>query len=478
MQSNTITFTNTRSRALEVFNAIKPNKVSMYHCGPTLYDRAHLGNLCPFIYWDVMRRMFEALDYEVAQVMNFTDIGHIVADADSGDDKMVNALIKKGQKLTLKNLHQLGKEVAAIYLQDMADLNILTPHHLPYASQHIAEDIKIIAKLIEKKLAYQTSNAVYFDTKAIDDYDVFSVHGDLDSDHQRIDSNSEKRHPRDFALWKFSENSGELSSIGWDSPWGRGFPGWHIECSAMAAKYLGKSFDIHTGGIEHVAIHHTNEIAQTEHAFSSETDGPHKKMARYWLHNNHLQLNGEKISKSVGNVMYLDELDSSNLHPMDYRYLLLTSHYRSEQNLTIKSLQAARKSRKSLYKYFVELEFVQSKSVEAYYPAIELLQNDLDTAGALARIRKDLRVEKGNEVVTSMYKFVTEVLGITFADLEIDQSININFVDDSVKELLAKRKTARENKDYETSDNLRILIKEKGYFVIDDGDKQRLSKLN
>ena len=363
MAENSIRFHNTRSHVIEDFNPISSGKVGMYHCGPTVYGPAHLGNLCPFIYWDVMRRGFEALDYKVNQVMNFTDIGHIIADEDSGDDKMVSALVKAGKKLTIENLHAHGKEIAALYLKDLEKLNILTPHHLPYASQHIDEDIALIEKLEQNGFAYQTPSAVYFDTQKDPNYDAFNVHGDLDIDHQRLEAETDKKHPRDFALWKLSRptakqnNETESSTdntIGWPSPWGVGFPGWHIECSAMSWRYLGKSFDIHTGGIEHIAVHHTNEIAQSEHAFPGTT------MANYWLHNNHLQLNGQKIAKSDGNVIYLDELDTMGLHPMDFRYLILTSHYRSEQNLTIESLRGTREARKSLY----NLLKPQSDSIE------------------------------------------------------------------------------------------------------------------
>ena len=470
--SENLQFFNTRSRTIENFNPIKPNAVGLYHCGPTVYQNAHLGNLCPFIYWDVMRRLFEASGYQVTQVMNFTDIGHIIADADSGNDKMVNALVESGQELTIENLHAHGKEIATQYLQDLQDLNILIPHHLPYASQHIDEDIAIIEKLITNNHAYVTDNGVYFDTNSIDNYDVFNVHGDLDTDHNRIELNSEKKHPRDFALWKLSvptgkDSSTDENSIGWDSPWGIGFPGWHIECSAMSWRYLGKSFDIHTGGIEHISVHHTNEIAQSESAF----DQP---MATYWIHNNHIQLNGEKISKSEGNTIYLDELDTFGLHPMDYRYLILTSHYRSEQNLTIESMRAAREARRSLLSL---LEVDQESSSIAPKPEFDLevlaqLARDLDTPGALALIRQKLKA--GTVEITDKIRLqntITHILGITLDDLKDEEEVPL---DPNLLSLLKRRQAAKDNSNYDLADSIRSEIKARGYEVRDGEDGQKL----
>jgi len=462
--SQNLQFFNTRSKTVEPFNPIRPNHVGMYHCGPTVYQPAHVGNLCPFIYWDVMRRLFEATGYEVNQVINFTDIGHIIADADSGGDKMVNALVESGQELTIENLHNHGKKIAATYLKDLADLNILTPHHLPYASQHIDDDIIIIEKLIAQNHAYITGSGVYFDTSSVDDYDVFAVHGDLDRDHYRINEDSEKRNPRDFALWKSSRpnaksSTSEDNSIGWDSPWGVGFPGWHIECSAMSWRYLGKSFDIHTGGIEHIAVHHTNEIAQSESAF----DQP---MATYWLHNNHVQLKGKKISKSDGNTMYLDELDTFNLHPMDYRYLILTSHYRSEQNLTIESLRAAREARRSLGAMLDnKKELLDTTELEFDQQVIDQLGHDLDTPGALALLRQKLKSPTIQPTQKARLASTLEhVLGITLNDLGAQEPI---LIDSEIEALLEKRQTAKDNNDFEVADRIRDQIEALGYEIRD-----------
>jgi cysteinyl-tRNA synthetase len=460
-----IRFYNTQTKSIEAFNPIKPHHVGIYHCGPTVYDRAHLGNLCPFIYWDVMRRMFESIGYEVNQVMNFTDVGHIVSDADQGDDKMVSALIKAGKELTIENLHIHGRQIAKTYLDDLDALNIKTPHHLPYASQHIKEDIAIIQKLLESGHAYQVDDAIYFDTSSIDNYDTFDVHGDLDQKHTRVTSSKEKISNRDFSLWKFSDPE---SNIGWDSPWGKGFPGWHIECSAMAWRYLGESFDIHTGGIEHISIHHTNEIAQSETAFN-------QPMARMWLHNNHLQLNGEKISKSEGNVMYLDELSAHGLHPMDYRYLILTSHYRSEQNLTLNSLRSARKARHTLAKQFAGITTVNPSSADiTENPAMKQLSVDLNTPQALASIRLQSKASDNHEIA---FYIATEILGLDFSDLHQSTEISFDTLPANVAELLHRRSAAREARDFTSADEIRAEITKLGYLVEDNPNgTQKITK--
>lgn len=460
-----ICFSNTKTRLVEEFSPIKPGKVGMYHCGPTVYAPAHLGNLTPYVYWDVMRRMFEVFDYQVTQVMNFTDIGHIVSDADVGDDKMVSALVKEGKELTLENLHAHGVTIAKTYMQNLDDLGIKIPHHLPYASQHIDEDLKIIQKLLDSNNAYIADDAIYFDTESIPDYDAFDIHGDLDESHARIKSNNDKKNPRDFSLWKFSEAD---SKIGWDSPWGLGFPGWHIECSAMAWRYLGESFDIHTGGIEHVAVHHTNEIAQSHTAFG-------KPMAKYWLHNNHLQLNGGKIAKSTGNVMYLDELESEGLHPMDFRYLVLTSHYQSEQNISLKSLHAARKARQSLAKLLDNKDNDQVDAVN--YEVLEKLVKNLDTPGSIAVLRtlaKNAELENNNGLRSKLRSTAINLFGLNFDDLEqIAESVSLT---PAIKKILNERKKARLAGNYNQSDELRAEIESLGYRVVDQGNRQVITE--
>jgi cysteinyl-tRNA synthetase len=425
-----------------------------------------------------MRRQFEVWGYQVTQVMNFTDIGHIFADQDQGDDKMVSALQNEGLKLTIENLHILGKKYARSYLNDLAALNIKQPHHLPYASKHIEEDIKIIKRLIERGFAYVIEHdAIYFDTGKLKNYDYFDIHGDLDVTHARVKNNTQKRSPRDFSLWKFADSG---SSIGWESPWGIGFPGWHIECSAMAWRYLGESFDIHTGGIEHIAVHHTNEIAQSETAFDSA-------MANYWLHNNHLHLNGQKISKSVGNVMYLDELEANGYHPADFRYLILTSHYRSEQNLTTQSLNASRSARRSLWEKFknldsstpgnqsnnsnIDLNIDTGNTIIA--DLLETLSKDLDTPNTLAGLRKTLNSpDLSTDELKQLYIFSTDILGIDFSDLEAAAED----IPAAIMALVAQRDTAKKSRNYDQADEIRKQIYQHGFNIIDTPDGTKLHK--
>ena len=454
---------NTKTRQIEDFNPIKPDKVEMYHCGPTVYAQAHLGNLMPYIHWDVLRRLFEHLDYEVNQVMNFTDIGHIVADQEVGNDKMLNALKAEGLELSIENLQSHGQKIADLYLDDMDSLNILQPNHLPFASKHISEDIEIIKKLEARELTYQNDDGIFLDTSKLKNYDAFKVHGDLDPDHARLAKSINKKNPRDFALWKFSDQD---SDIGWDSPWGLGFPGWHIECSAMSWKYLGENFDIHTGGIEHISIHHTNEIAQSENAFETE-------MVNYWLHNNHLKLNGEKISKSDGNVVYLDELEARGFHPIDYRYLILTAHYRSEANLTWEALRGARQARKKFAKLFQELDLagkeININDNHIFETLLDQVKNDLNNANAIGLANKHLD-DKNAEVI---YYFLNNILGLTFTDL--------NYLFEPIKNpspevtrLLNGRKEARLSGAYQKSDQIRDKLSDLGYQVVDQDNKQVL----
>lgn len=279
------------------FSPIKEGEVSMYHCGPTVYDYLHIGNLRTFLLADFLRRVFEFNGYKVHQVMNITDIGHLTSDADSGDDKMTKALIREGKELTLENMKQLALFYSDVFKNDLKNLNILTPNSLPMASDHIQEDIDLISLLTKKGFTYKTSDGLYFDTLKYPEYGKLGGISVIDEKElqSRLAQNSEKKDPRDFALWKFN------NTLGYEAPWGKGFPGWHIECSAMSMKYLGESFDIHTGGIDHISVHHNNEIAQSE----SVTGKP---LANYWLHGAFLTVKDSKMAKSSGEFITLKSL--------------------------------------------------------------------------------------------------------------------------------------------------------------------------
>ncbi|MEK6820878.1 MAG: cysteine--tRNA ligase, partial [archaeon] len=306
----------------------------MYACGPTVYQFAHIGNLRPYVTWDVVRRILEFSKYKVNHVMNITDVGHLVADSDTGEDKM---------ELAVKRLKKTPAQITEMYthafLQDLDAMLVEKPSVICRASDHIAEMIALIQTLEKKGFVYTTQNAVYFDTEKFPKYGKFArlKLDELKGVREDVKRDNEKRHPADFRLWQLNQPS---HSQQWDSPWGKGYPGWHIECSAMSLKYLGKTFDIHTGGNDHIPIHHTNEIAQSEASSG-------KPLANYWLHVAFMQINKQKMSKSLHNVVLLHDLVEKKFSPLDLRFLFLTAHYRSELNFTWESLSAAQKTRKS-----------------------------------------------------------------------------------------------------------------------------------
>ena len=290
MNSGKLQLYNTLSRKKEEFVPLKEGKVRMYSCGPTVYNYAHIGNLRSYVFADVLRKTLEYSGLEVKQVMNLTDIGHLTSDADSGEDKMTKGLLREGKELTLKNMRELAEFYTEKFKEDLEKLNIEMPDGLYYASDYVKEDIELIQKLEEKGYTYKTSDGVYFDTSKMPDYGaLWGGVRTQDRDYARVAENSEKKNPEDFALWKFDEK------IGFESVWGKGFPGWHIECSAMSIKFLGEQFDIHTGGIDLIPTHHTNEIAQSESATGK------KPFVKYWMHSEFVDTGSEKMSKSKNN---------------------------------------------------------------------------------------------------------------------------------------------------------------------------------
>lgn len=432
----------------------------MYHCGPTVYDYVHIGNLRSFLLADYLRRSFEFLGYEVHQVMNITDVGHLVSDGDEGEDKMTKALKREGKEITTENMIDIANTYAEAFIGDLNELNILLPHQLPKASNHIQEDIEIVKQLEEKGYTYTTSDGVYFNTSKMDNYGALG--GTSEDGESRIIENSEKLHPADFALWKFDKTNG------WDSLWGHGFPGWHIECSAMAMKYLGAQFDIHTGGADLKSIHHNNEIAQSECATGCSP------FVHYWVHGEMLNVNGGKLSKSTGGNIGLHTLKEKGFDPLVYRYLSLQTHYRSPMNFSYEALEAARTSLDKIRKNILELKETSSAVGEVNNEFLttftEKIKDDINLPQALAVFHEVLKsnIEDGEKLAT-LLKFDT-VLGLdldnyTPEELVIPEGINI---------LLSLRKKARENKQWEESDKIRDEIRHQGFEVIDEGDEQKI----
>lgn len=368
----TLKLHNTLTGKVEEFAPLSPGKAAMYHCGPTVYDYAHIGNLRSYVFADILRRTAEYLGFDVSQVVNITDVGHLTSDADTGDDKMVKGLKREGLPLSLEGLKQLADKYEAAFKEDLRALHIETPHHFPRATEHLQDEIELVQELEKKGFAYRLVDGIYFDTGKLAGYGKLGGLTPLSEAENRVDA-SGKKSPRDFVLWKFSSDE----KLGFDSPFGKGFPGWHIECSAMARKLLGQPFDIHTGGMDHIPVHHNNEIAQSEAAYGA-------KLANYWLHNEFLKVNDTKLAKSEGTGITLAEVAKAGFSPLAYRYFLLMAHYRSPINFTWEALTAAQNAFEKLKKAAEKLEEGGIVDVDYKKKFTEKMENDLNTPQALA----------------------------------------------------------------------------------------------
>jgi len=458
---------NTLTKNIEEFKPIKrglftSKTVGMYNCGPTVYSKAHIGNLRAYIFADLIRKTLEFNGYKVNQVINITDVGHLTSDSDEGSDKVEEQARKEN-----KTAEEITEKYTGIFFNDLDRLNIDRSKIIfPKATDHIKKQIHIIEKLENKKLTYKTSDGIYFDTKSFKDYGKL---GNIDinglREGHRVEKNPEKKNSTDFALWKFSGDERRLQE--WESPWGVGFPGWHLECSAMSIKYLGDSFDIHTGGIDHVNIHHNNEIAQSE-SFTG------KLFAKYWMHVNHIQIEGEKISKSIGNVIYLDELEEKGYSPMSYKYLLFTAHYSTLINFTEENLKASQKALYKIYDFLNRTKGTGDVNEEALNEFKTAINDDLNTAKSIAVIFELL----SNKNISDKDKKATilkynEVLNLGFDN---PKSIEVE-IPKEVLILAEERKVARENKDFEKADSLREEITKHGFEVKDIGDSFELDNM-
>lgn len=463
-----LTLYNTLTRTKERFEPVHRDYVRMYNCGPTVYDFAHIGNLRSYVFADTLRRVLTVNGYKVMQVINITDVGHLTSDADDGDDKMTLALKREGKPLTLSAMKEVADTYTAAFLDDLAALNIRPPSALPRASEHIKADVALIETLTQKEYAYETGDGVYFDTARFTGYGRL---GGVDAAEQkegaRVEKNNEKRNSADFALWK------KNSSLGWESPWGRGFPGWHIECSAMAMEYLGKELDIHTGGIDHIGTHHNNEIAQSEAATG-------KPFARVWMHHAHLLVEGTKFSKSLGNTIQLRQLKEHGFSPLAYRYWLLTGAYRTPMNFSFPALEAAQTALRRLHTFFAEeLLHVRGGEKDENYAHRFLLacNDDLDTPRAIALLWELIK----DDTLAAAVKRATllhfdRVLGLGLTELVKNgtphtalgvRTEELSSLPDRVRTLLEERTRARAERDWKRADELRETLKKEGYAVRD-----------
>lgn len=437
----------------------------MYNCGPTAYGPQHIGNLSMFVFTDVLRRTLEYKKLVVKQVINITDFGHLTSDADEGEDKMAKGLKAEGFSPTLENMSVLAHKYGEIFKEDLHKLNVETLGTIfPYASEYVDVQIDLIKTLEQKGFVYKIKDGIYFDTSKYLDYGRLGNIDLADADSEtRIGTNSEKKNRRDFAVWKFNHE------LGFPSPWGQGFPGWHIECSAMVIKILGEQIDIHTGGIEHIPIHHNNEIAQSESATAK------KPFVRYWLHRAHLQFRGTKIAKSDGNVVYLSDIIEKRFAPLSYRYFLLLSHYRTPTNFSWEALEAAENAYRKLKEFFSKLDNKGGKVAQKFRKEFDnAIENDLNTSEALAVVWKLVKDEELSfaDKRATLLDF-DQVLGFDMENNEFD----IGEIPEEVNQILNERESARTNKEWIKADELRDLAEELGYEILDTNEGQKVRKI-
>ena len=445
-------------RSLREFEPLRGNQVRMYACGPTVYDYAHIGNLRTYIFEDVLRRTLEFHGYEVLHVMNITDVGHLTSDADTGEDK-----IEKGARRTGKSAWEIAEIYSDAFKEDLRQLNILDPGIWCRATEHVGEQIEDIRTIESNGYTYATSDGIYFDTSKLRNYGYLAR---LDVDGlnagQRVEV-GEKRNATDFALWKFSPEN-QQRQMEWESPWGKGFPGWHIECSAMAVKYLGKMFDIHCGGKDHIPVHHSNEIAQSEACHGTS-------LANFWLHGYFLETD-DKMSKSSGDFLRLQTLLERQYDPLGYRYLCLTAHYRNDLKFTWKSLDGAQTALARLRNMVTgwgepgvaDAGFVTRFRNEIY--------NDLNTSKGLAVVWNLARSPLPDDVKKATILEYDRVLGLDLANWKTATLA----IPDEVTGLLHRRNQARAEKNWGVADEIRLKIKEMGFEIIDTSTGSRIQK--
>lgn len=440
----------------------KDNIIKMYTCGPTVYYFPHIGNMRAYIFMDLLRKSLKYCGYKIEGVMNITDVGHLVSDSDEGEDKMEIAAKREN-----KDPYEIAKFYTDCFIKDTSRLNIELPEHIAKATEHIGEMIDFIKKLEEKGYTYIIDDGVYFDVQKFKGYGQLSGKDLSTVGESRIDENSQKHHPFDFALWKFVP---ENHIMKWNSPWGVGCPGWHIECSAMGEKYLGNSIDIHTGGIDHKPIHHENEIAQND-----AKEG--KRVVKNWMHVEFLQVDGGKMSKSLGNLYTLDDLIKKGYCPLDFRYMNLLTHYRKALNFTFESLASSASALKSLRNLVLEHKDAPNKTKQEILTNYEnqficAISDDLNIPLALGVLWKMLKSEeKSNDIFLLAKKFD----GVFSLDLE--KETKADEIPEEILNLANQRKIARENKDYAKSDEIRNLISSKGYTILDTKEGFEIKKI-
>ncbi len=459
---------NTLHRKLEPFEPIHPGKVGMYTCGPTVYYFPTIGNMRSYIFEDVLVRTLQFEGYDVKRVLNITDVGHLVGDGDEGEDK-----VEREAKRVGKSAWDIAKFYEQSFFQDCADLNLERPTVVCRATEHIPEQITLVQKLEEKGFVYRAADGMYFDTSKFPSYGSFGGQKLEEKEAgARVEQAEGKRNPSDFALWKFSPVDSKRQ-MEWESPWGIGCPGWHIECSAMAEKYLGQPFDIHCGGIDHIPVHHENEIAQSEAAYG-------KQLARFWLHNEFITVDGQRMGKSLGNGYTIADLVDKGFDPIAYRYFCLGGHYRSKINFTWEALQGAQNALQKIKRWVIEYKktvmdvsgAADETSMTAFRAALE---EDMNTSKVLALVHELIHdAEKSPLVIYATLVEFDRVLGLGIAGWQEE----IDEIPDEILALHAARQLARSEKNWAESDRLRDELKNQGWMVEDGGDGGRIHRLS
>jgi cysteinyl-tRNA synthetase len=478
-----LTLYNTLSRKKEPLKPIHPDWVGLYTCGPTVYNFAHIGNLRTYIFEDILERTLRFDGHAVRRVMNITDVGHLTGDTDAGDDKLETAAA--AQK---KSVEEIAQFYTDAFFEDLAKLNIVKPDIVAPASAHVREEIALVEMLFEKGFAYDTAAAVYFDVSKFPSYGALSGQSlaeKMTGARDEVVVDDDKRNPADFALWFKLEGKFKKHLLHWPSPWGEGFPGWHIECSAIARHFLGQPFDIHAGGIDLVGTHHTNEIAQSEAAY----DVP---LAQVWMHGEHLLLDGGKMAKSEGNSLTLVELETKGYHPLVYRYLVLGAHYRTRLNFTWESLDAAKAGIERLYEAVNDLykESAHTANGDSDAPAVRkapkksseqylaefraAMDDDLNTPQALAILHETLADGGDPKEKLALVKQSDKILGLGLESAMADASATEH--DPKIAEMARIYADLRGNKQFIQSDALRKEIEALGYSIRDTKDGSRIRK--
>ncbi len=457
-----IYFYNTLTKKKELFKTIEPQKVKMYSCGPTVYKDATIGNMRTNLFQDTLRRVLEYNGYDVKQVMNITDVGHLVSDGDEGEDKML-----KSAREEHKTPMEIAEHYTKLFFKDLERLNVETPEVICKATDHIKEMLEMVQKIMERGYAYETSTAIYFDVSKLDEYGILSgIKLDEQKSGARVEVDPEKKNPYDFALWiKAPENH----LMKWDSPWGPSYPGWHIECSAMSTKYLGEEFDIHTGGIDLIPTHHENEIAQNKGACG-------KIPAHYWMHGEYLLINGGKMSKSLGNVYLLDDIINRGYDPLVYRLFNFSCHYKGKLNFTWEGIESAsvalNRLREGYQKHLAGNADVSDDVIaEIENKFHQAINDDLNMPLAMSAVWEAVKYQDKSPKMAKLLEKFDTVLGLKITEKKEEE------IPQEILDLVEQRKVARQDKNWAESDRLRDLITEKGYGVKDTKDGVEVSKL-